>query len=553
MKRFLTILLLGSVLVACEQGVQETRTPVDTLFVNGRIATIDPGLNVVSAVAVAGDRIVAVGGDELREVYVADRTVDLDGRFMMPGFVDSHTHLSGSPQRHIALMDTRSIEEIKGLVADKAEELGPGEWITGYGWSEDVMAEARRPLRADLDEAAPDNPVMLTRAGGHSAVFNSRALRLAEVDVTTVQPDGGVIEKDDAGELNGVIRERQDIVSHLIPVATNEEVRDSLIEVLRDQFRLGITSVTQAGIDAEDFAEWETIYRLHRGSLPRAYVQIFWQTPEAMRTFGKKTGDGDEFLRVGPVKLFIDGGFTGPAAYTKEPYRGEDEFRGKLSHEPEEITRVISQSNEAGWQLGIHAIGDAAIELAVDELAEALDAKPRFDHRHYLNHFTVMPSSETMSKMAEYGIAITQQPNFTYTLEGRYVDYLDGERVEHNNPLRSPMNHGVHVAISSDILPIGPMVGIYAAVTRKGMSGRVFGPGEALTVMEALQGYTLNGAWLSFEEDAKGSIEPGKLADFVVLDRDILEIDPAHIMDIRVLQTWLGGTLVYEADGGQAD
>ena len=553
MKRFLTILLLGSVLVACEKGVQETRTPVDTLFVNGRIATIDPGLNVVSAVAVAGERIVAVGGDELREVYVADRTVDLDGRFMMPGFVDSHTHLSGSPQRHIALMDTRSIEEIKGLVADKAEELGPGEWITGYGWSEDVMAEARRPLRADLDEAAPDNPVMLTRAGGHSAVFNSRALRLAEVDVTTVQPDGGVIEKDDAGELNGVIRERQDIVSHLIPVATNEEVRDSLIEVLRDQFRLGITSVTQAGIDAEDFAEWETIYRLHRGSLPRAYVQIFWQTPEAMRTFGKKTGDGDEFLRVGPVKLFIDGGFTGPAAYTKEPYRGEDEFRGKLSHEPEEITRVISQSNEAGWQLGIHAIGDAAIELAVDELAEALDAKPRFDHRHYLNHFTVMPSSETMSKMAEYGIAITQQPNFTYTLEGRYVDYLDGERVEHNNPLRSPMNHGVHVAISSDILPIGPMVGIYAAVTRKGMSGRVFGPGEALTVMEALQGYTLNGAWLSFEEDAKGSIEPGKLADFVVLDRDILEIDPAHIMDIRVLQTWLGGTLVYEAGGGQAD
>ena len=553
MKRFLTILLLSSVLVACEKGVQETRTPVDTLFVNGRIATIDPGLNVVSAVAVAGERIVAVGGDELREVYVADRTVDLDGRFMMPGFVDSHTHLSGSPQRHIALMETRSIEEIKGLVADKAEELGPGEWITGYGWSEDVMAEARRPLRADLDEAAPDNPVMLTRAGGHSAVFNSRALRLAEVDVTTVQPDGGVIEKDDAGELNGVIRERQDIVSHLIPVATNEEVRDSLIEVLRDQFRLGITSVTQAGIDAEDFAEWETIYRLHRGSLPRAYVQIFWQTPEAMRTFGKKTGDGDEFLRVGPVKLFIDGGFTGPAAYTKEPYRGEDEFRGKLSHEPEEITRVISQSNEAGWQLGIHAIGDAAIELAVDELAEALDAKPRFDHRHYLNHFTVMPSSETMSKMAEYGIAITQQPNFTYTLEGRYVDYLDGERVEHNNPLRSPMNHGVHVAISSDILPIGPMVGIYAAVTRKGMSGRVFGPGEALTVMEALQGYTLNGAWLSFEEDAKGSIEPGKLADFVVLDRDMLEIDPAHIMDIRVLQTWLGGTLVYEADGGQAD
>ena len=157
-----------------------------------------------------------------------------------------------------------------------------------------------------------------------------------------------------------------------------------------------------------------------------------------------------------------------------------------------------------------------------------------------------MPSSESMQKMAEYGIAITQQPNFTYTLEGRYVDYLDGDRVEHNNPLRTPMNHGIHVAISSDILPIGPMVGIYAAVTRKGLSGRVFAAEESLSVMEALQAYTLYGAWLSFEEGRKGSIEPGRLADMIVLDQDILTIDPAHIMDINVEQTWLGGKLVYE-------
>jgi predicted amidohydrolase YtcJ len=157
-----------------------------------------------------------------------------------------------------------------------------------------------------------------------------------------------------------------------------------------------------------------------------------------------------------------------------------------------------------------------------------------------------MPSSESMSTMAEYGMAISQQPNFTYTLEGRYVDYLDGSRLEHNNPLRTPMNHGIHVAISSDILPIGPLVGIYAAVTRKGMSGRVFAADEALTMMEALQGYTLNAAYLSFEEAIKGSIEPGKLADIIVLDQDLLAIDPERIMDTRVLQTWLGGRLVYE-------
>jgi hypothetical protein len=275
-------------------------------------------------------------------------------------------------------------------------------------------------------------------------------------------------------------------------------------------------------------------------------VQVFWVDPETMAAFGKKSGDGDEHLRVGPIKIFVDGGFTGPAAYTKEPYRGETDFRGKLSLEPAELTRIIRELNAAGWQTGIHAIGDAAIELTVDELAAALDETPRADHRHYLNHFTVMPSAESMQKMATYGIAITQQPNFTYTLEGRYADYLDGERLQHNNPLRTPMSHGIHVAISSDILPMGPMVGIYAAVTRKGMSGTVYGADEALDVMQALRGYTLDGAFLSFEETLKGSIEPGKFADMIVLDQDILTVDPEQIMDIRVEQTWLGGRLVYE-------
>ncbi|MDH5346213.1 MAG: amidohydrolase family protein, partial [Gammaproteobacteria bacterium] len=266
---------------------------------------------------------------------------------------------------------------------------------------------------------------------------------------------------------------------------------------------------------------------------------------------GRKTGDGDEHLRIGPIKMLVDGGFTGPAAYTNEPYRGETEYRGKLSLEPEEISRVIHEANAAGWQLGIHAIGDAAIELTVDEMTAALDESPRVDHRHYLNHFTVMPSAASMKAMAEYGIGISQQPNFTYTLEGRYTEYLDGDRLEHNNPLRTPMNHGVHVAISSDILPIGPFVGIYAAVTRKGLSGRVFAADEALTMAEALAGYTLNAAYLSFEEDIKGSIEPGKLADFIVLDRDLLATAPDHIMDTKVLETWLGGKLVYsiEAQG----
>jgi predicted amidohydrolase YtcJ len=514
---------------ACDRAVEDTRTEVDLLFHNGKIVTIDASLSIVSAVAVTGDRIVAVGGMELLEEYVAGETVDLDGRFMMPGFIDSHTHLSGQPERYVDLTKTASIEEIKRLVAAKAEALGQGEWITGYGWSEDFMAEKRRPLRDDLDEAAPGNPVLLTRAGGHSASMNSMALRLAELNESTSQPEGGVIEQSDDGRLNGIIRERQDIVSYLIPEPTFEEVRESLVDVLKTQFSFGITSFTHATGSIVSWPEWETIYARHRGELPRASIQVFWEGPAAMTAFGKKSGDGDAHLRVGPIKIFVDGGFTGPAAYTNAPYRGEDSFRGKLSIDPGELSTTIQELNSAGWQTGIHAIGDAAIELAVDELALALDDTPRVDHRHY-----------------EYGIGISQQPNFTYTLEGRYVEYLDGDRVEHNNPLRTPMNHGIHVAISSDILPIGPLVGLYAAVTRKGMTGRVFAADEALTMMEALQAYTLYGAYLSFEESEKGSIEPGKLADMIVLDQDLLTIDSEHIMDTRVLQTWLGGKLVYE-------
>jgi len=546
MSRLFTTLFLCLNLLACSEPVQDDRIAVDTILHNGKVITIDADLSLASAVAIDGTDIVAVGGEALLEQYKSANMVDLGGKVLMPGFIDSHTHLRGRPQRYVDLTKTRSIEELKGQVRTKAIELGSGEWITGYGWSEDVMAELRRPLRSDLDQAAPDNPVLLTRAGGHSAVANSMALRLAEVTVTTQQPENGVIERGEDGELNGVIRERQDIVSKLIPEPTNEEVRDNLIKILKEQLSLGITSFTHATGSIEAYPEWETIYRLNRGMLPRGSIQVFWEGPDAMTEFGKKTGDGDEYLRVGPIKIFVDGGFTGPAAYTKEPYKGETDYRGTLSISLEELTTILTEAHAAGWQFGIHAIGDAAIELAIDELAVTLDEMPRDDHRHYLNHFTVMPSAESMDKMAAYGIAITQQPNFTYTLDGRYSEYLDGDRLKHNNPLRTPMDHGVRVAISSDILPIGPMVGIYAAVTRKGMSGKVFGEEEALTVMEALRGYTLYGAWLSFEEGRKGSIEPGKLADMIVLDQDILTIDPDHIMGINVEQTWLGGKLVYE-------
>jgi len=520
--------------------------PVDLVLHNGKIVTVDDAFSIQQAVVVRDGLIVEVGGNDLLSKYDASQTIDLEGKTVLPGFNDTHIHISGDPIREIDLTGTTSVAELQQQVRAKVEQLGEGEWITGYGWSEDSFSELRKPTRTDLDEAAPRNPVTLTRAGGHSAVVNSLAFELAEITSDSPNPERGILEKDERGELNGIIRERQDVVGDLVPRATREETRPSFVQHLRDLLELGITSLAQAGVSTRGYDEWEVVYSEHGEELPRANVQIRWGGPEQMDAFGKKTGDGDERLRVGAVKVFVDGGFTGPSAYTIDSYQSEPGFHGSLDIDEEELRTLVRQAHEMGWQMGFHAIGDAAIQLIVNYFAETLNASPRDNHRHYLNHFTVRPPPEVMELMAEHNILITQQPNFTYTLEGRYVEYLQEEHAAHNNPLRSPMDHGIFVALSSDILPIGPMVGIYAAVTRKGASGAVFAPEERLTMEEAIRGYTRNGAYITFEEDIKGTLEPGKLADMIVLSGDLLTIDPERILDVMVEKTIVGGRVVFE-------
>ena len=371
------------------------------------------------------------------------------------------------------------------------------------------------------------------------------ALNLAGINLSTPQPEGGVIERDEDGELNGVIRERQELVGQLVPDSTYEELIASLEINLNDLLRLGITSITDASKPPSQFAMWEELYKTAKLPLPRSQVQFQWFDVQGINEVKARVGEGTDFLKIGPIKVFADGGFTGPAAYTLEPYRNQGEYRGYLNMPPRELAAHLKEIHDAGWQMGIHAIGDAAIVMVVNILADALEDNPRQDHRHYLNHFSMRPPELTMELMAEHQIHITQQPNFTYTLEGRYVDNLDGWRLQHNNPLRSPMDYGLKVAISSDILPIGPMVGIYAAVTRKGMTGTIYGADEAITREEAIRAYTETGAYLNFEEDFKGTLEPGKFADMIVLSDDILTIAEEEIMNIEILSTYVDGELVY--------
>ncbi len=548
------VVLLTSLLVflsSCQPDQEATAVSVekiaaDLILNNGKIVSVDDTFSIHDTVVVSDGRVVELGDASLLDKYSATTVRDLQGKTLIPGFIDSHTHIRGRPRRYIELSEVGSIAEMQDLIRAKAAELGEGEWITGYGWSEDELAEGRKPLRGDLDIAAPNNPITFTRAGGHSAVVSTLALELANITDETPDPEGGVIERDENGVANGVIRERQEIVGTLVPDSTYEELIASLEINLGDLLAKGITSITDASKRPDEYAMWEELYAKPGVNLPRSAIQFQWFEPEAIAELKARVGDGNEYLKIGPIKIFADGGFTGPAAFTKEPYLNQGDYRGYLNMPEEELVSLINEVHDAGWQMGIHAIGDAAIELVVDTLADALTRNPREDHRSYLNHFSMRPSDATMEKMAQHGIHITQQPNFTYTLEGRYVANLDGWRLEHNNPVRSPMDHGIHVAISSDILPIGPLVGIYAAVTRKGMSGRVFGADEAITIEEAIQGYTIKGAYLGFEEDIKGSLEPGKLADMIVLSKDILTVDPEEIMGIEIEQTYVGGNLVFQ-------
>lgn len=557
-QRFVGVCLLG--VLTSLPGAVGAQESVDLLLHNGKVFTADDLGSIHRAVAIRDGRIVEVGGEELVARYRAARSLDLRGRLVTPGFIDTHVHIRGDPDRGVDLSEAASIAEVKERIRAKAEELGPGEWVTGAAWSEDELAERRRPLRGDLDEAAPDNPVFINRAGGHSGIANSRALEIAGVTPDTPEPDGGIIERD-GGSLNGALRESaQRLVTRHIPDVGAAELRASFVEKLKGLLELGITSIVHAGVsDAGGYAEWETVYREHGEELPRASVQVRTgvrngrlstrEAIELLRRFGSVTGDGDPRLRVGALKVTVDGGFTGPAAWTLEPYREQPDYFGRQLRPRDQLHELSKAAHDMGWQLGYHAIGDAAIVMTVDVFARILDESPRVGHRHYLNHFTVLPPEETLRTMAEYNILIAQQPNFTYTLAGRYHDNLVGDRLRTNNALRTPLDHGIFMAYGSDNLPVGPMVGLYAATTRRGMDDRVYGAGERVSMPEALVAYTRNGAYFTREEAEKGTIEAGKLADLIVLDRDLLTVEPRKIMDTRVDLTVVEGKVLYDREG----
>jgi predicted amidohydrolase YtcJ len=357
-----------------------------------------------------------------------------------------------------------------------------------------------------------------------------------------------------------------------VPPDSFATLRSGYVNSLRHMLSLGLTSVIVAASSIRDevkvedrpeqpdnmatFKNYQDIYAEYGDTLPRAVVEIGYPGERALCAYPHKTGWGDDRLKLGAVgeAPAVDGGFTGPTAWTSQDYKGQPGFRGQpFFKDRQDLQQLADSVAKCGWQLGLHAIGDAAIDRATEVYAAALQKYPHPDARWYLAHFTMTPTDATMALMVKARILAAAQPNFLYTLENRYVETLDGERLEHVNPVGRPMRKGVFIAFGSDNLPIDPRVGLYAAVTRKGMSGRVFGPDEAVSIQEALRMYTVNSAYLSWDEQKKGSIEVGKLADFIVLDRDPLTVPPEQLLTMRVLTTFVNGKSVYHEASGEAE
>lgn len=537
--------------------------PADLLLYDGHVITEDDYNHIDSAVVVENGRIVAVGGDDLRNQFQATREIDLHGRTLMPGFNDAHLHPTSKPKYFIDLTNTDSLEQMQSQIRAKVKELGTGKWITGSGWNEFNFpkAEQHPPTRQEIDKAAPDNPVVLTRSGGHSCAANSMALQLAGITKNTPQPAHGFIDHEPDGSPSGVIRERCDLVSRLVPRESAAELRPTVVQGLKKLLAMGITSFADASTsinpnDPISFYQLESIYHQYGNELPRATMYISYPGAAALKKFTTdvgKTGYGDDRLRIGPIgETVIDGGFTGPTAWMLEPYKNQPGFYGKARFTHQQVQDMIDTGAQLGWQFNIHAIGDAAEQELVADYDYALHAYPQDvgkDPRWILTHFEVMPPPETMKLIERDHILILQQPNFIYNLGPRYEEILQPEQLAHVVAIRTVLQDGIRMAFSSDDMPIGPMIGLYGAVTHRSIDGAVLDPYERVSMAEALRLYTRDGAYMTFEENKKGAIMPGMLADMIVLNENPLTVAPSQIMNMKVDMTMVGGRIVYTRPG----
>lgn len=516
------------------------------------VHTMDRVLPRAQAVAVAGGRILAVGSDDEILPLAATGTVktDLTGRTVVPGFIDAHTHPVYSGIRHLKWLDCdlRSIAAIQQVVRERASRTAPGEWIVGFKYDDTKTNERRKLTRRDLDEAAPGRPVFIQHRGGHTAFASSAAFQAAGVTTATPDPPGGRYVRGAENELTGEVAETaNDVFWKRIPTHyTREELRRGAKLISEMMTRAGVTSVTDAEGGPEDLRAYHDAR--DAGELAfRVYCFIVSDKLDEMMAAGVRTGFGDDRVRVGAVKLVCDGSISERTAFLSEPYIGRPDDRGILVTSEEELYEQARKAHLADWQIGTHANGDAAIDITLRVYERLQREHPRPDPRFRLEHCTVVNDSLVKRIRA---LGAIPNPFSTYV-------YYHGEKMRHYGPerlnrmfaVRSFLDAGVPVTQTSDYPPgpFEPMMALQSSVTRTDSRGMVWGPAQRITVEEALRVGTIHGAYASHEETVKGSIEPGKLADLVVLGRDPTSVDPFELMRVPVERTMVGGRWVYEA------
>ncbi len=507
----------------------------DLILLNANVLTMEQATPRAGFVAVKSDRIIGVGHDSDREVFIGSHTISIDckGKTVIPGFHDAHMHIFSVISSLLSIdcspASVSSIVDIQRKIAEKALRTPAGTWIKGSEYNKFYLEEQRHPTRWDLDKAAPAHPVKLAHRTRYACVLNSQGLALAGITAETPDPPGGLIERElETGEPTGLLFGMNAFLSkNVVPPPPDEELYNGIKQANQLLIAAGITSLQDATVHNEP-EQWEHLRRIKdSGNLQPRVTMMF--SFNSLKEFQELKDSSDENLRLGAMKIVID------------------EISGSLNPTQEKLNQMVLAAHKAGFQIAIHAIEDTTVEAAITALEYALSEIPRDDHRHRIEHCSECPP-HLLERLKKTQVMVVTQPAFIYYNGERYVSEVDPEKLPWLYRTGTFHRSGIRVAASSDapVIPFDPLFAIYAAVTRRAESGHVLSLEEAIIPENALWMYTMGGAYASFEDDIKGSIAIGKLADLVVLSADPTQVPSEEIKDITVEKTIIGGKVVWE-------
>lgn len=526
----------------------------DLIFINGKIWTVDKTKPNAQAVAIIGDKIVAVGSNSEIRKYAGKNTkvIDLKGRLMLPGFIDDHTHfVSGGFQlMSVDLRDAKTPEEFARRIKEYVEK-NPNRWVTGGDWDHELWG-GELPRKEWIDKYTQNVPVFVTRYDGHMGLANSLALKLAGITKETPDPPGGLIVRDENGEPTGILKdEAMSLVYKIIPEPTLEERIEAIKRALEEAKKLGLTGIHDIGT-TEDLRAYQELYK--RGELTiRVYLRLPIAQWESLAKLGIEVPFGNDYIRIGSLKAFADGSLGSMTALFFDPYDENPNTRGLATDVVLDgrLERWSIEADKAKLQLSIHAIGDSANSLVLSLFEKIVQNNPSWDRRFRIEHAQHIHPKDFV-RFKKLNVIASMQPYHAID-DGRWAEKRIGkERCKTSYAFRTFIDNGVKLCFGSDwnVAPLSPILGIYAAVARQTLDGRHpegWFPEQKISVAEAIECYTINNAYAEFAENEKGSITPGKFADLVVLSDDIFTISPEKIKDVKVLMTVLGGKVIYRS------